>query len=924
MTGAAAPEGTSTERAWPRAAVLGLLATVALGAGGLQLARPAWNGWTGPAALAFATVVVGGLVLRHSRRIDPVATSTWRGFAAIAALLALGHVLRAIGGLGVNPTAAGLSDLPLAATGPVAVFVCIKLVRSTGGRIRIQTVLDAAVALVALGVLLEMLVPLTVGGDAGRAALPLTVGYPAVSAVLCAVGLVTFAGVSAPRREAAGWLLLTFASLGATMVSGALAVGRPSPVLDVVATTAYLTMLAAATRSLATDPGPRARADGPTAAVPLAGVVVSYCLGFGVLLLLLGALALGRPLVPLEAATVAALMVLTFARTLVWARDGARLTRQVLRTEAFFRTLVDRSADVTIVLDHRGQVTWASTAQSQSAWSPRDLEGRQLRDFVHEDDRHELHRALHPSADDDGDARGPVFRLRGRDGSWRQFETVRTATSAGPPGAPLRLSGRRSEPGRDGVVLHLRDAAGRRSSELELERLAYTDYLTGLPNRARLMAGLTAARARVAAGGAPACLLLLDLDGFKPVNDVAGHEAGDHVLVQVAARLRATVRDSDLVGRLGGDEFAVLVTDGLEEATALAERIVAELRTVRPAQGIEGYASGVVLDVSGSIGVTELDPADDVSRTIRQADLALRAAKAAGKSCVRTADHAIDTAAGRRSRLARDLRAAIEQEQFRMVYQPVVGVTERRIVGLEALVRWDHPLLGIVSPDEFISLAEDDGLIVTLQRWVFRQATTDAAALLTAGWEVQMGVNVSVRHLQAGCLAPDVARALAESGLPPHRLVLEITESVMLDAEDRLEGDLATLHGMGCVLAVDDFGRGYSSLAYLARLPVDILKLDREFIADIERDERGAALVSSVIDMGRRLGMDVVAEGVETVGQMTILEQMRCAFLQGWLFGRPVDLAELTEVLAAFDPDVLDADPMLDLDTGVHRVGQVG
>jgi diguanylate cyclase (GGDEF)-like protein/PAS domain S-box-containing protein len=921
VTGAAAPEGT--ERAWPRAAVRTLLATIAVGAGGLQLVRPGWNGWTGPVALAFVTLVVGGLVLRHSRRIDPVATTMWRGFAAIAGLLTVGHVIRAIGNLGVNPSTAGLSDLPLAATGPVAVFICLRLVRSTGGRIRVQTVLDAAVALVALGVLLEMLVPLTVGARGGHGALPLTLGYPAVSAVLCAIGLVTFAGVSAPRRVAAGWLLLTFASLGATMVSGALAVGRPSPVLDVIATIAYLTMLAAATRSLATDPGPRALAEGPTPAVPLAGVVVSYCLGFGVLLLLLGGLALGRPLVRVEAVTVAVLMVLTFARTLVWARDGARLTRQVLRTEAFFRTLVDRSADVTIVLDHRGQVTWASTAaQSQSSWSPRDLEGRQLRDFVHEDDRQELYRALHPTADDD--ARGPVFRLRGRDGSWRQFETVRTASSAGLPGVSRRQPGRRSEPGRDGVVLHLRDVAGRRSSELELERLAYTDYLTGLPNRARLMAGLTVARARVAAGGAPACLLLLDLDGFKPVNDVAGHEAGDHVLVQVAARLRATVRDSDLVGRLGGDEFAVLVTDGLEEATALAERIVAELRTVHAAQGMEGFASGVVFDVSGSIGVTELDPADEVSMTVRQADLALRAAKAAGKSCVRTAGHAIDSAAGRRTRLARDLPAALEQEQFRMVYQPIVGVGERRIVGLEALVRWDHPVLGTVSPDEFISLAEDDGLIVTLQRWVFQHATTDAAALLAAGWELQMGVNVSVRHLQAGCLAPDVALALAESGLPPRKLVLEITESVMLDAEDRLESDLATLHGMGCILSVDDFGRGYSSLAYLARLPVDILKMDREFIADIERDVRGAAIVSSVIDMGRRLGMDVVAEGVETVGQLGILQDMGCAFIQGWLFGRPVDLAELTEVLAVFDPSALDGDPVAKMDTRVHTVGQVG
>jgi len=899
---------TPANRDWPRGLCVALLATVALVTGVQEFIRPQWNGSAGPAALAAATFVVGGLAYRHSNRLDSVAAVTWRGFALLAALLGLGHLIRAIGGLGVNASEVGFSDLPLAATGPVAVIVCIRLVRSTGGRIRAQVVLDAAIALVALGVGLEMLVPLVTGPAAGSADPLMTVGYPAVSAVLCAAGLVTFAGVSAPRRAAAGWLLLCFGSLAVTMVSGALAAAHPSPLLDAVTTTAYLAMLTAGTLSLATDPGPQARTDRPAAVVPLAGVVVSYCLGFGGLLLLLGTLVAGRPLVPLEALTVAVLMALTFLRTLVWAADGARLTRQVLRTEAYFRTLVHQAADVTIVLDGDGHVTWASGSGAGSVTRARDLEGRVLRDVVHPDDRHELHRALHP-ADEGTEGRAPIFRLRVSDGSWRQFETIRTDSSAGLH--PV---------GRDGLVLHLRDVADRRSSELELERLAYTDYLTGLPNRARLMAALDAARGRAATGEA-FCLLLLDLDGFKPVNDVAGHEAGDHLLVQVAARLRATVRDGDLVGRLGGDEFAVLVADGLEEATALAERIVADLRSVRPARGVEGYA---VFDVSGSVGVTELDPRDDVSATIRQADLALRAAKAAGKSCVRTAGHAIDSAAGRRSRLARDLPAAIEQEQFRVMYQPVVGVAERRITGLEALVRWDHPVLGTVPPDEFISLAEDDGLIVTLQRWVLHKATTDAAALLAAGWDVHMGVNVSVRHLQAGCLAPDVAVALAECGLPPRKLVLEITESVMLDAEDRLESDLATLHEMGCVLSVDDFGRGYSSLAYLARLPVDVLKLDREFIADIERDERGAAIVSSVIDMGRRLGMDVVAEGVETVGQLRILEQMRCASLQGWLFGRPVDLHALTEVLAGFDPGVLTDDPASDLDTLVHTVGQAG
>ena len=259
-----------------------------------------------------------------------------------------------------------------------------------------------------------------------------------------------------------------------------------------------------------------------------------------------------------------------------------------------------------------------------------------------------------------------------------------------------------------------------------------------------------------------------------------------------------------------------------------------------------------------------------------------------------------------------------------MVYQPVVGVAEQQILGLESLVRWDHPQLGTVPPDEFISLAEDEGLIVPLQRWVLHRVTREAAGLLAAGFEVMTSVNVSVRHLQAGCLAPDVASALAEAGLPPHRLILEITESVMLDAEDRLESGLATLKEMGCVLSVDDFGRGYSSLAYLARLPVQILKMDREFVADIERDERGATLVAGVLDLGHRLGLDVVAEGVETVGQLRMLEERGCRFMQGWLFGRPVDADSLPEVLTAFDWGSLTALENADLDIGVQPVGLAG
>jgi len=907
---------------WPRASVVASLAVLAVVVAGQELLWPGGTTHVAPALLGLATLWLGVLVFGHGRRLDALSATTWNGFGGIAVLLGLGQLIRAATGVGMNPVHSGPSDLALAATGPVAVLLCVRLVRSTGGRIRAQVVLDAAVALTALGVLIEVVVPVVTRAAGGEADPALTLYYPAVSAFLCAAGLVTLAGVSAPRRAAAGWLLTCFASLTVTMVSGALAVAMPSPLLDAGTSTAYLVMVAAASLALSSDPGPRAPTEEPVATVPLAGIVVSYCLSFGALLLLLGGLIAGRATGTVDIATVIVLMGLTFLRTLVWARDGARLSRQVLRTEAYFRTLVHRAADLTLVLDARGQVTWVSgPPEGRATWVPRDLEGRLLRDLVHEEDRHDLHRALDASGLPD-DGRGPVFRLRMRDGSWRQFEAVRTATSAGFPEASSTALPRELASGpRDGLVLHLRDVAGQRTAELELERLAYTDYLTGLPNRARLMAALTSARTRAAAGE-KACLLLLDLDGFKPVNDIAGHEAGDHLLVQVAARLRTTVRDGDLVGRLGGDEFAVLVRDGIDEAAALAERIVADLRTVHASAPAGGPAAGLLFDVSGSIGVTELDPADDVSTTIRQADLALRAAKAAGKNCVRSAGEAIDSAMGRRTRLARDLPGALESEQFRVVYQPVGGIEGRRVLGFEALVRWEHPVLGTVPPDEFIALAEDDGLIVPLQQWVLRRATADFGELIAEGHDLKLGVNVSVRHLQAGCLAPDVAQALADSGVPPQRLMIEVTESIMLDAEDRLEADLAILHDMGCVISVDDFGRGYSSLAYLARLPVDVLKLDREFIADIQTDRRGAALVAAVVELGRTLGMDVVAEGVETSGQLEALRAMGCPFVQGWLLGRPMSAAELPTFLATFDPTVLDVAP--EMDSGVHMVGQAG
>ncbi|WP_138735883.1 putative bifunctional diguanylate cyclase/phosphodiesterase [Modestobacter excelsi] len=901
------PAGTAAPAGRPRTAVLAPLALLALLLVAGPFLWPAATGTTGPAVLAAGSLLTAALLLGHGRW-PGAGTRPRRAFALLAGLLAAGQATAAVLGVGVNPATSGLQDLPLVLAVPLALVASGGLVRAAAGQVTSRVLLDAGVALVALAALLEAVLRSALAGRGGAFDQLLSLGYPAVGVLLCAVGLVTFAGVDESRRAAAGWLLAASTCLAVVCTAAAVAVARPSAGLDLVTGTAWLGMLAAGTLSVAADPG-RAPSTGQRATtVPLLGVVISHCAAFGVVLLLLVGRVLGRTILPLEAGAACLLLVLTFARTLVWAADGARLTRQVLRTEAYFRTLVHGAADITIVLDRDGRITWDSGAGSHPhGWTARELEGRSLADFVHDEDRAELAAVLAAGTDPDR-GRGRVFRLRSRDGRWPAYETVRIVPSGPLPSLPLPSlpPGTAEAGGGAGLVLHLRDVDDRRQNELELERMAYTDYLTGLPNRARLMAALDSARARTTEGDS-ACLLLLDLDGFKAVNDIAGHDAGDLLLGEVADRLRATVRDRDLVGRLGGDEFAVVVRAGLTESTALAERILAELTGVHRAVPTPGTDPDLVFDVSCSIGVTELHPADDVPVTFRNADLALRAAKAAGKGCVRQHGETADAATVRRTRLARDLPDALSRGELRLVYQPVVGVAERRVLGLEALVRWDHPTLGEVPPDEFIPLAEDDGLIVPLQRWVLEQATAELAVLLRQGRDLQLGVNISARHLQSGSLVPDVSAALGRAGVPPRRLMLEVTESLFISEPDRGGEDLQTLHDLGCVISLDDFGRGYSTFAYLTRLPVDVLKMDREFLAGIEDDERSAALVLSVIELGRRLSIDVVAEGVETPGQLAALRALGCRYLQGFLLGRPTAPADLPAVIDAFDAGLLDA-----------------
>ncbi|MCZ2859795.1 putative bifunctional diguanylate cyclase/phosphodiesterase [Blastococcus sp. VKM Ac-2987] len=905
------PAASAAERRESRTLYV-LLAVLALSGG---LARPDLGAVAErllTVLLAVAAIGTAVVVHTHAARLDRAERRPWRALAAVAVLQAAGRLLSAVDGAVPGVVAHVVQVLAL----PLGLAACLLLLPRRGGRIGVRELLDGAIVVVAV-VLLAGLVLSRAGARSGSGVVGVlqNMGYPAAGAVLCAVALMVVSRGPESRRRPAVWLLVSMVASAVVALAAAMARVLGEAPSDLLISVAWSAMLAAGVRAVDTDSGHRPRAGRHADALPLFGLAVSHATAYGVAGVVIAVLNAGHTFTRLEQVAVGVLILCTSLRSLLWVVDGGRLTRRLQQTEAYFRALAASAEDVTVVLDDGGRVRWVSgAADGQLGWSARDLTGRRLADLLDPADRGVLDRLVGAPGGAAPAALPPTVRLRTRDGKWRDVE-LSGAARAGVPGTGLG----------EGLVLHLRDVTARRSDQRELERLAYTDHLTGLPNRARFLAGLEEARTHAAAGR-PSCVLLVDLDGFKAVNDVAGHDAGDQLLTQVADQLRAGAREQDLVARLGGDEFAILVPAGLAEATGLAERLVEVLDRPFQAPSPDGRGAGPRFPVSGSIGLAELAPAEDASATVRQADLALRAAKAAGKRCVRSSGEGIDAAVDRRTRLARDLPAALAEGQLHVLYQPVVGVHDRRVLGLEALVRWDHPLLGAVPPDEFIPLAEEDGLIVPLQRWVLGVATEHAAVLLADGWDVQMGVNVSVRHLQAGCLAPDVVAALTAAQLPADKLILEITESVLLDVHDRVLSDLETLRGMGVVLSLDDFGAGWSSLAYLARLPVQILKMDRAFVAGIDTDPRGRALVASVVELGRTLGMDVVAEGVETEGQMAELRAMDCRYLQGYLFGRPMPFPELRALLASFDDSILDVDGPgpRNLDLEVHLVGRDG
>ncbi|WP_147432009.1 putative bifunctional diguanylate cyclase/phosphodiesterase [Motilibacter peucedani] len=436
-----------------------------------------------------------------------------------------------------------------------------------------------------------------------------------------------------------------------------------------------------------------------------------------------------------------------------------------------------------------------------------------------------------------------------------------------------------------GVANVLAGALDRSAAEAQTRWAALHDPLTGLANRTRVLDGLTHALTRDRRTGACTAVLMIDLDGFKYVNDSLGHSVGDALLASLAPLLVATVRPSDTVARLGGDEFVVLCEDlpGEAEAVRVAERIAELWSTPLHVGGTDVY-------VRGSTGIAWCrSGATEARELLREADSAMYAAKERAPGSIAVFDATMQRRAASRLQLEGELRRSLEVGGFRLVYQPIVDSATGRPVGVEALARWTSPTRGVVSPQEFIAVAEDCGLIVELGRWVLREAVTTFAGWCAGQPETPyLTVNVSGRQLLHPGFVDDVLAVLGEAGLPPAQLGLEITESVLLQEPTRARQMLGALREAGVATLLDDFGTGYSSLSWLRQLPADALKIDRSFVQGLPGDAADASVVSAVVALGRSLGLTVIAEGVEDAAQLEALVQMGCPRVQGYLFARPV------------------------------------
>ncbi|MRW91531.1 EAL domain-containing protein [Duganella sp. FT80W] len=487
---------------------------------------------------------------------------------------------------------------------------------------------------------------------------------------------------------------------------------------------------------------------------------------------------------------------------------------------------------------------------------------------------------------------GPYYR------AYHQAVETNTPVSFEEHYAPLNLwTEIRAYPSEQGLTIYFRDISGRKATEAEIHRLAFYDKLTGLPNRQLLLDRLEHALALGQRGGRPGAALFIDLDNFKSINDTRGHDKGDMLLQLVADRLDDAVRSCDTVARFGGDEFVILLEDlGIDAATSAQEIATKVLQSFHEPFEIDGAQHYSTTSIGVAVFGREPTTVDEV---LKRADLAMYHAKAEGRNCVSLFDPGMQARVSARAQLESEMRRALAGDEFVLHYQPLAS-TDGQIAGAEALIRWQHPLRGMVSPCAFIPLAEETNMILQLGRWVLLQACQ-----LLARWAddtrtatLEMAVNVSPVQFHRPDFVEQVLEVLTLTGARPERLRLELTESLLLKDVESTILKMERLRAVGVSFAVDDFGTGYSSLSYLHRLPLSQLKIDRSFIAGSGQQGHGEAIVRMIAALGKTLNMSLLAEGVETPEQLAFVAAEGCQYYQGYWFSKPLPEHELTALIA--------------------------
>jgi diguanylate cyclase (GGDEF)-like protein/PAS domain S-box-containing protein len=568
------------------------------------------------------------------------------------------------------------------------------------------------------------------------------------------------------------------------------------------------------------------------------------------------------------------------AALMLWSFFAKRARVQLEHSERRFRSLVEHSTELVAVVDDRRRIRFVTpTFHRRLGYDTADLLGSSLLDLVHPEDAKQA-----PLAESQPDDESPRrWRLKHSDGSWVETE--------------MDVKDLLDDPAVRGYVVTIQDVGHRRMLEEQIRHQAFHDSLTGLANRALFEDRLNHALARLRRDSTQgAAVIFIDLDDFKTVNDSLGHASGDDLLKAFAACLADCTRRADTVARFGGDEFAVLVEGFMAEDAALviADRIHATLEKPIRLEQDDVY-------VHASVGIANGDPSSTADDVVRNADLAMYSAKDAGKGQTACFEPSMHSAARKRLQLTGDLRRALDEGQLSVNYQPLIRLEDGRMLGAEALLRWRHPQLGMVPPADFIPLAEESGVIMLLGSFVLNEACRQLKA-----WQTEhpgkhpdyVSVNLSVKQFQReGQVVEEVRRAIQDAGIRGSNLMLEITESVLMEDRKPIIRDLDALRELGVRIAIDDFGTGYSALSYLREFPIDTVKMDRSFVHNLGQDRADMALVRSVVELGEALDMQIIAEGIEMQGQLDSVTGLRCDIGQGYFFAPPLDADAMRSLL---------------------------